>query len=942
MILNHSGGVNVAEQYPTRSAETSGGEPQRRRGRSILGRIFSIIGTLLLIIILTGSFLACFAATYIQKVILPNTELDIADYPMNLSSTIYYTNPDTGAVSEYEKLHGDQNRIWVKYADMPKNLIHATVALEDRRFYKHHGVDWLSTAKGVVTMFTGGNIRGGSTITQQLIKNLTTYDDVTVKRKILEIFRALEFDKKYDKTQTLEWYLNYVYFGRRCYGVYTASYMYFGKSVMELDLAECASLISITNNPSLYDPYTHPENNHNRRNQALDWMYTEGYISERERDAAKAEEIDFHSSDGDDKNGTAYSWYTEQVITDVINDLIQQYHYSETAAHDMVYSGGLKIYACVDTRLQDIVDNIYSNRENLPYTSASGQQLQSAIVVVDPQGKIVALSGKIGEKTSKDTRGWNRATRTTRQPGSTIKPLAVYAPALEMGLITPYSVLEDSPSMLVNEQAWPSNVTKRYLGQMTVNYALANSTNTIAVRVLEMVTPEVGFEYLTEKFGVDPDHLVVSRTVNGKKFSDIGYSQLALGGLTDGVSTRDMAGAYSVFPRDGVYIQPRTYSRVEDSNHKVLLQTDAVGEVVLKEKTTYYMNEMLQNVVTEGGGTEASLEGMTVAGKTGSTTYNNDRWFVGYTPYYTAAVWVGYDIPERVKVSGNPAAKMWNKVMRQIHDGLPDRDFTRASGLVEIEYCLDSGQLATDKCERDVRGSRVETGYFYPEDVPTEECSVHTSITVCTADPVLNSQGKATGRYRLAGSHCPSARESENGKGRRSVTVLDLEREYIGGVVPEDNAYLRSSYSKSGYCTVHKQQVVHKEPDPYDPSTFNILDPATWPSKEQDPHFNSEDPTTWPVVPPDTSALPSTSAVPSESPVSTEGIPTPTVTESPAILPPPEVTSTPTEEPIPVQTVLPPPDEEAVVPVGGGEEQQTVADTVPSVAADAVPSPPEA
>ena len=840
----------MAEEYNTHvpdRPERSRSHRRRRKKNSVAQKGTKVLGTILLVMVITCAFLACFAAIYIKNVILPNAELDVADYPMNLSSTIYYTDSETGEVSEYETLHGDQNRVWVSYEEIPEDLIRAAVSIEDRRFYEHHGVDWLRTAKSAFTVFTGGRVQGGSTITQQLIKNLTTYDDVTVKRKILEIFRALEFDKKYSKETTLEWYLNYIYFGRKCYGVYTASYMYFGKSVSELDLAECASLISITNNPSLYDPYTNPENNADRRGKVLDAMCRDGYISEEERDAAKAEVINFHSASDTGQSSTIYSWYTEQVITDVIADLKETYQYSDTVAHDLVYSGGLEIYACVDPKIQEIVDEVYSDLDNLPYVSASGQQLQSAIVIVDSQGNVVGLSGKMGEKTAADTRGWNQASRTLRQPGSSIKPLTVYAPALEMGLITPYSVFEDSPFMEVNGSVWPSNVNHRYTGQMTIQNAVTNSTNTVAVRVLEQVTPQVAYEYLTEKFGVDPNHLVVNREINGKNYSDIGYSQMALGGLTDGVSTMDMAGAYSVFPRGGIYIKPRTYSRVVDSNGKELLSQDNTGEPVLKEKTTYYINQMLKNVVTSGSGTAANFSGMEIAGKTGSTDSNNDRWFVGYTPYYTAAVWTGYKTPERIKASTNPAAVLWKKVMSQVHEDLEYKDFNKPNGnLVQVAYCMDSGKLATDECESDLRGSRVAYGYLFAEDVPTEYCEVHTMVEICTADPILNAAGEPTGRYHLAGEFCPAVTVGEDGVetlGKISVAALDLNRDYLGGVRPEDDGYVLSSMQSAGACTVHTKNGVN---EPYDPSRFDITDPSTWPTAEEDPNFDPDDPSTYP------------------------------------------------------------------------------------------------
>lgn len=918
----------MAEQQIQLAGEKASSTPprkKRRKGRTVvrmIGRFFFALFTLLLVGVITGGFLAFFGATYIKNVILPQTELDVADYPMNLSSTIYYKDPDTGEELEYQTLAGDQNRVWVEYDNVPTNLVNALVAIEDKRFYQHHGVDWYRTAGSAFYTFTGGRTQGGSTITQQLIKNLTTYDDVTVKRKVLEIFRALEFEKKYDKKMILEWYVNYVYFGHRCYGVYTASWYYFGKDVSQLSLAECASLIGITNNPSKYDPFTYPVNNYNRRCDVLDAMCKEGYISEEERDAAEKVEIDFHTGQSSGNENTLYTWYTEQVITDVQNDLMEQYGYSETVARDIVYSGGLQIYACVDPKVQAAVDHIYSNAENLPYTSASGQQLQSAIVVIDPEGNVSALAGKMGEKTAADTRGYNMASRALRQPGSSIKPLAVYSPALEMGLITPYSVFEDSPPMLLNGQGWPDNVNYRYTGQMTVSTAVTNSTNTVAVRVLQQVTPEVGFEYMTQKYGINNGHLVTKKIIKGKEFTDVGYSQMALGGLTQGVTTMDMAGAYSVFPRNGVYIKPRTYSVVTDSNHKRILKNSTEGVPVLKEKTVYYINQLLKDVVNDGSGSGANFSGMTIAGKTGSSNSYNDRWFCGYTPYYTAAVWVGYQTPERIRVSGNPAATLWRQVMSQVHQGLEDQDFPKPAELVGRDYCRDTGLLATDECRRDVRGSRAAYGLFFPEDVPTEYCTAHVPVEVCNADPILNDKGEPTGRYHLAGEFCPEAGTDAEGnptKGKVTVSMLNLVREYVGGVRPEDDIYLLKYLREQGSCTVHTN-AIPEEPKPYDPAAFVITDPTTWPTREEDPRFDPGNPATWPTAPgwepyqPTESAPPEETDVPVDTPVPTEGhghSPTPSIGPVESV---PPAESTPPDE----HTVGP------LLPPSSGEEDDII------------------
>ncbi|MBO5727808.1 MAG: penicillin-binding protein, partial [Oscillospiraceae bacterium] len=374
---------------------------RRRRRRSPMHLAFKAVGTLLLVLLTTSVLLACFAAVYVKSVIMPMADLDLDSFRVGINSTLYYTD-SRGQAQELRTLHGDENRVWVEYKDIPKNLINATVAIEDQRYWKHPGVDWRRTAKAILLMFTGQDIQGGSTITQQLIKNVTTYDDTTVKRKVVEIFTALECTKKYNKETILEWYLNYIYLGRNCDGVYTASYKYFGKPLSELTVAECASLISITNNPSLYDPYTNPENNERRKNLVLRAMYEQDYLTKQEYEQAKAQELVFSSKAVDSPSGTdssdVYSWYEEQVITDVTNDLAAQLGVDTGIAYNMVLSGNLSIYTCVDPKIQAIVEDIYENTDNFPWPSANGQQLQSAITVIDNNtGDVVAMVGQVGE-----------------------------------------------------------------------------------------------------------------------------------------------------------------------------------------------------------------------------------------------------------------------------------------------------------------------------------------------------------------------------------------------------------------------------------------------------------------------------------------------------------------------------------------------------------------
>lgn len=732
-----------------RNPKDSRGKVSKRKGKKH-GKAFKIVMTIVLIILITGAMLLCMAAVYIKNVIIPNASLEMTEYNPNLTSTILSKDPDTGDYEVTQSLYGSENRVWVELDEIPKDLQNAAVAIEDKRFYKHNGVDWVRTAKAISLMFTGQDIQGGSTLTQQLIKNMTNDDEVTVKRKIMEIFRALEFEKNYSKEDILEAYLNYIFLGQGCNGVYTAAYTYFGKHVSELSLAECASLIGITNNPSKCNPLgtlevTDPETgevktakdfNKERQETILFAMLEQGYITQEEYDEAVAEELHFNengeSGDSTQSTNTVYSWYEDQVIDDVIDDLMETYNWSEQYAKDKVFSGGLEIYSCMNPDVQAAVDKIYGDQSNLNVTSASGQQLQSAITIIDNEsGEVVAMAGGMGEKTA--SRSLNRATSSKRPPGSSIKPLAVYAPAIELGKVLPTTVVEDSPWGKIDGRDWPVNASGVYKGNVTVAQAVQESINTVAVKVLDMVGTETSFNFMQDKFHIE---LTRAWTKNGTTYTDIGLAQLGLGGLTKGVSTYEMAAAYSVFPRQGTYIEPKTYTMVLDSNKEILLRNETVTEENnLSERTTFYMNDMLQNVVTGGSGatgTAANFSGQEIAGKTGTTTSRKDLWFVGYTPYYTAAVWTGYDQQEALaSYLGNPSTTLWRQVMQEVHKDLPYKDFDQpdASNLKTVTYCAVSGMLPGPACS-----GHLITGTFYIDDVPTGTCTVH-KVQTTTEDP---------------------------------------------------------------------------------------------------------------------------------------------------------------------------------------------------------------
>lgn len=837
-------------EYPSRrqapqQTEHSPRPRRKHRRNGVAGTALRVLGTLLLVGLCTGAILCCFAAVYIKTVIFPIADLSLDDFQLGENSIMYYQDKETGDYQEMATLLNTTSSIWVDYNEIPKNLANAAVAIEDKRFWTHPGVDWRRTGKAVLDMFTGGDISGGSTITQQLIKNLTDYNETTVKRKVIEIVRALRFTQNNSKEDTITWYLNVIPLGSGCEGVGAASYEYFGKPVSELSLAECASLISITNNPSKFGPYslakvknsegevwTAKQWNKWRQENVLREMLDQGMITQEEYDSAVAENLTFARAENEAVPQNIYSWYEETVISDVKRDLAKQYDISESRANQLLASGGLRIYTCVDPKIQKIAEEIYSDRANLDYTSSSGAPMQSSITVVDNStGDVVAIVGQFGEKTGNLLN--NYAIDAQRQPGSSIKPLSVYSPALEMGLISPITVVDDYPYNDSNGTGWPVNSgSAKYKGLTTIRSALTNSVNTVAVRVLaDMVTPQASFNFVQDKYKIDLEEAVQK---NGKIMSDMDVAPLALGGLTKGVCTRDMAEAYATFPNSGVYTYSRTYTKVEDSSGKVILENKSVKEPVIKDTTAYYMNSMLTDVVTKGTAAGHGLSGMTSAGKTGTTSENYDRWFVGYTPYYTAAVWTGYPMNEKMRTQGNPALILWQQVMNEVHKGLENKKFPVPNGLVSVKFCLDSGLQATEYSAMDPRGSRVGIDSVFQSDVPSGFDTTHTAdsvVTVCLDDPILDADGNPTGLYHIAGPYCPE-------ESLKQICLPDFERTQIGTATAADNMYRKSVVESYGICTVHTAPPVVAEPenlatedpgtstDPNDPDGGDTSDPG--------------------------------------------------------------------------------------------------------------------
>ena len=646
-------------------------EPAAEKRGGKAGRVLGIIGTILLIGVVTGLIFVCIFAFYVKTCITPSLDLDLNDFTLNQSSIIYYQDSN----GDYQKLttvKSSENRIWVDGDQIPQHMKDALVAIEDKRFYTHKGVDWFRTAHAALNMFTGGSTFGGSTITQQLIKNLTQQDDITVQRKLLEIFQALDLEKNYDKDEILEYYLNAVYFGEGCYGVQTAAQTYFGKDAKDLSVAESAAIVGITNLPTYYDPFYSVENNKERQENVLREMYKQGYLNKSEYEAAKSEELEFVRGENSPDTFNVYSYYEEVVLSDVIGDLAEAKGISRNAASQLVHNAGYEIYACIDKDIQAKVDAIYTDPEQLPKSySGTKSQLQSAIVIIDhTTGEIKALSGGTGEKTI--SYGLNRATGTTRPPGSSIKPIAVYGPAVEYGLISPSTLVldKDEKHVQLTHTSWyPKNSPPGYDGIITITTALQKSKNTVAAQIMDKLTPSASLEFLRSRLGV-------TSLID----SDADYAAMALGEPHYGITVREMAQAYTALANDGVFTYSRTYTMVKDRSGKIILDNQPQTIQAFSQETARTMTYMLNNAATYGTGHESRLSNMPVAGKTGTTSANRDRWFCGYTPYYTCAVWTGYDTPETMSFSGNPATQIWQKVMSAIHADLPRKEFNISYG----------------------------------------------------------------------------------------------------------------------------------------------------------------------------------------------------------------------------------------------------------------------
>ncbi len=608
---------------------------------------------------------------------------------------------------------------YIAYTDIPPDLIHAFVAIEDHRFFDHRGIDWMRTAAAGLNYVLGFSDQfGASTITQQLIKNLTGHDEIRLSRKLQEILYAIDLERRLDKTEIMERYLNIIHFSDNCNGISAAADHYYSKSVQELTLSEIATIAAITNSPTYYNPIHHPDHNLERRNLILSQMYRYGYITEEAYRNASESPIALNVRDRGQGN-RVNSWYVDMVIDDVISDLMTKYGLERAAASRLLYSGGLSIEMAMDEEIQKSVTEYYRDAVRLPH-NAEGESAQSALIVIDPHtGDILAVAGAIGEKNA--NRVQNFATQTLRPPGSAIKPISIYAPALEEGLINWASVYDDTPTDfdIAGKLSWPKNATGEYRGLTNVAYAVAHSTNTVPVRILRELGEKNAYQWARERF-----HL--ASMVSNSMANDCDTAALALGQLNYGITLRELTAAYSVFADAGRYHPWRSYFRVVSADGQILLDSPDRSEIVLSEANAAIMTKLLQGVIEYGTSSSITLGRLTeCAGKTGTTNGDADRWFVGYTPDFLCGVWCGYAYPEPL-VGRNLCTTIWNRVMWDIVEQKGEnRKFSVPSNVIRVTYCRDSGELLDECCLYDVRGDRAQAGWFVAGTEPKTHCTCH-------------------------------------------------------------------------------------------------------------------------------------------------------------------------------------------------------------------------
>lgn len=688
----------------------------KRKPAALLGKIGRVLAVFIMITIITGCIVTCVLTVSILRHMNEEEPINFEQVKLSYTTTIFVEDA-SGAPQEYMEIQTGQDRTWIDYKDIPEHTRQALIAIEDKRFLEHNGVDWKRTIFAALNeVFHLSDTRqGGSTLTQQVVRNLTGDKEVRIDRKVREIMRALQLERDYSKDQILEMYLNTAFFGNNAYGIQAAAETYFSKDATQLTLAESASIIGITQSPTKHDPFKHPADNKKRQEHILWEMKEQGMISQAAYNEAVAETLNFQREVSAARRQT-YNYFIDHLIETVIADLCDQKGYAYADAENMVNRGGLRIYATVNPAMQDTVSAFYENPDNFPPVN-SEEYPQSAFVALAPDGRILALAGGIGEKSN--ARQFNRATQAKRQTGSSIKPLAAYLMAFENDLVTWSTLMDDHPITIKEngvDMTWPVNFQGTYEGMMTIDRALRESRNTIAVKLVQSVGPQRVFDFLHDRLGFDS--LIPA---GQEQRDDVNLSAMALGGMTYGVTPLELAGGYQIYANGGSFTKPYCYTKVLDARGNVLLQADTAARHVIAPETATVINRLMQRVTLPGGtGNGARWSNLPVAGKTGTSTDDYDQWFVGVTPYMVTATWMGYDTPKKISYYSYPPPVVFNRLASQLHQGLEAKDFPVWGDTVQKTYCAESGGLAVAGC------TTTDVGWYAASHLP-EECPLHSA-----------------------------------------------------------------------------------------------------------------------------------------------------------------------------------------------------------------------
>lgn len=776
--------------------------------KKVLTYVLNIFLTLLLVGVITGAVVGIAFIIYVKNYIDPEYNgLNNLQYDSDATTRLYYVDSQGNEVElEEDRLSGSENRLWAEYNTIPENLIDAYVAVEDMRFWDHNGVDTKRTLSAFVNFFipTSANYGGGSTITQQLIKNVTGEDETTIQRKVQEIFRALNVEEKFSKEEILEMYLNTIYLSQNTNGVRAAADVYFGKNIQDLTLVECAAIAAIGKSPVKYDPLSHPINNLERRNLVLKLMLEQEKITQEEFNEAYDAPLIMKDDSETEYTETVHSYYIDAVIDDVIDAIMKEDDCDKATATRKLYSGGLQIVTCIDPMVQQALEEVFEDTSD----STAGILAQSAMCVMDPDtGDLLGIVGGRGEK--KISRGFNRATQSKRQCGSSIKPLSVYSLAVEMGIYTYGSPVDDVPTVY-NETTntyWPPNANGVYRGTVPLTYAIAQSLNTAAVATCQKIGEENAFDNLVNNLGFT----TLNGNDDGDEFTDVALSPLSLGSFTYGVTTREMTQAYGVLANEGIYNNARTFSLIRDKTGANYIKDEIGSREAYSDTTAYITTSLLFNVITSGTATRyitlnKNFPNLEVAGKTGSTNDNKDVYFCGYTPDYVACCWYGYDNNKTIpKAEGNVSAKNWDAVFNKIYTYLSangisyqEKFDTPVSIVKDVPYCVYSGMKPSAACDSDlkvmlgddVKFATIANGVFTTSTVPTEECTVHVMVKWDTVTQSVFVDGCTY--YPGSNVIDVSLRKIENRSFVKQVKVTDAQYIYYdlpdGYIYPTDPA----------------------------------------------------------------------------------------------------------------------------------------------------------